>query len=541
MPGDRETVLRQPVPGYAAHVLTEPALDFLAALHRELEPQRRRLLQQRAARQQAIDAGELPTERPDTRRIRQERWRIPSVPADLQDRRVEITGPTSRHTVIEALYSGANVYKADFEDTNAPTWHNMIDGQVNLYAAVRRAFDGHADGGLAGHADDGRQRRADSPATLVVRPRGLHLPEPNIQIDGDPLAGALMDFGLFFFHNAVEQLNRGTGPYVYLPKLEDAREAAFWTEVFRFAQDWLGLNRGTVKATALIEHVLAALQTDEILYELAEHAAGLNAGRWDYIFSLVKVLREHRDFVLPDRDLVTMTVPFMRAYTDRVVATCHRRGAHAIGGMSALIPDHRDPDGTRRALEDVRADKRREAQAGFDGAWVAHPDLVDVVAEVFTAQLGDRPNQIDHQRDDVTAGADELLDIDVPGGAITTSGLDTDLRAALHYLSAWLSGRGTIELDGKLEDTATAEISRCQVWQWQHHGMATSDGQPVTPRLIAERCETVCAQVEREQGGRDELQRQLPRARQVLEEVMLADRLPDFVTEPGLAYLCPGR
>lgn len=528
MPGDHDAVRCRPMPEQATHILSEPAMAFLASLHREFEPRRRRLLADRAERQRRIDAGEMPASPSNSQHARRGQWSVPPVPKDLRDRRVEITGPTHRRAVIDALHSGANVYKADLEDTNAPTWHNMLDGQVNLYDAVRGTIDETAASG---------DRREGDVATLVVRPRGLHLPEPNIRVDGEPVAGALMDFGLFFFHNAVELLSRGTGPYFYLPKLEHAQEAAFWTEVFRFAQDWFGLARGTIKATALVEHVLAALQTDELLYELSEHAAGLNAGRWDYIFSIVKVFREHPEFVLPDRDQVTMTVPFMRAYTDEVVAACHRHGAHAIGGMSAWIPDASDPGFTQRALQDVRADKQREARAGFDGAWVAHPDLVGVVAEVFGAHLAGRPNQIDYQRDDVTTTASDLLNVDVPGGEITIEGIDRNIRAALHYLSAWLSGRGAVNLDGKVEDTATAEISRSQVWHWRRHHVATSSGQRVTAELVGERLDATYARVEAEQREHGGSPGGLPQARELLETVMSADRLPDFVTDVGLDRL----
>lgn len=532
MPDDRDAVRCRPVPEHAAHILDDSALAFLASLHREFEPRRRRLLADRVERQHRIDAGEMPGRASDGQHARHGEWTVPPVPKDLRDRRVEITGPTERRTVVDALRSGASVYKADLEDTNVPTWHNMLDGQVNLYDAVRGTIDEKA----ASEHDRG----GGEMATLVVRPRGLHLPEPNLHVDGEPLAAALMDFGLFFFHNAVEQLGRGTGPYFYLPKLEHAHEAAFWTEVFRFAQDWFGMARGTIKATALVEHVLAALQADELLHELGEHAAGLNAGRWDYIFSLVKVFREHPDFVLPDRDQVTMTVPFMRAYTDEVVAACHRHGAHAIGGMSALIPDPSDPEFTQRALEDVRADKQREARAGFDGAWVAHPDLVGVVAEVFDAHLEGRPNQIDHRRDDVTTTASDLLNVDVPGGEITTGGIDRNIRAALHYLGAWLSGQGAVNLDGKVEDTATAEISRSQVWHWQRHGVATSSDQRVSAELVKERLDATYARVETEQREHGGSAGQLPQARELLEAVMSSDRLADFVTEVGLDRLGAG-
>lgn len=532
MPGDRGPVVRRRVPEHAAHLLSDPAVGFLAGLHREFEPRRRRLLADRAERQQAIDAGDVPTRSAGEPRVREGQWTVPPMPEDLRDRRVEITGPTTRRTVIDALNSGASVYKADLEDTNAPTWHNMLDGQVNLWQAVR--------GTIEDETLDGHDRLEDHTATLVVRPRGLHLPEPNIHIDGEPLSGALVDFGLFFFHNVAAQLDRGTGPYFYLPKLEHAREAAFWAEVFRFAQDWFGIERGTIRATVLIEHVLAALQPDEILHELGEHAAGLNAGRWDYIFSLVKVFREHADRVLPDRDLVTMTVPFMRAYADEVVAACHRHGAHAIGGMSALIPDRRHPELTQEALEDVRADKQREAEAGFDGAWVAHPDLVDAVAEVFDTHLAGRPNQVEHLRDDVTTTTSDLLDLHVPGGEITIAGVDTNIRAALHYLSAWLSGQGAVNLDGKMEDTATAEISRSQVWHWLHHEATTSQGQRVTPELVKERLEVTYERVEAEQRRNGGLSRRLPHARELLEAVMLSEHLPDFVTVTGLDRLDGG-
>ncbi len=448
-----------PVEGRFAEILTGDALAFVAALHREFEPTRRELLAERAARQQRLDGGERPAFLDATRTIREADWRVAAAPKDLLDRRVEITGPTDRKMVINALNSGARCFMADFEDSNAPTWANMVEGQVNLADAVRRTIE------LS--TDDGREYRlGDEVATLIVRPRGWHLPERHLLVDGEAVSGSLFDFGLAFFHNAREQLERDTGPYFYLPKLENHIEARLWNAVFEHAQDWLGIDRGTIRATVLIETILAAFEMDEILYVLRDHVSGLNAGRWDYIFSVIKKFRRDPAFVLPDRAQITMTVPFMRAYTKLLVRSCHRRGAHAMGGMAAYIPSRRDPEANERALAKVAEDKVREANDGFDGTWVAHPDLVETATAEFDRVLGERDHQVERLRDDVEVSPEQLLDVRVPGGEITSEGVRANVSIGLRYLASWLSGVGAAAIDNLMEDAATAEISRSQLWQW---------------------------------------------------------------------------
>jgi malate synthase len=444
-----------------AEILTPEALAFVALLQRELAPRRRELLERRAVRQAELDAGVRPDFLADTRDVREGEWRVAAPPADLQDRRVEITGPVDRKMMINALNSGASVFMADFEDATSPTWENLVDGQRNLREAVRRTIS----------LDQGEKsyQLNEEIATLLVRPRGWHLVERHVLVDGEPVSASLFDFGLAFFHNAREQLDRGTGPYFYLPKLESHLEARLWNDAFLLAQDELGIPRGSIKATVLIETILAAFEMDEILHELREHSAGLNAGRWDYIFSVIKKFRES-EFVLPDRAQVTMAVPFMRAYTDLLVRTTHRRGAHAIGGMAAFIPSRKDPEVNEVALTKVREDKERESGNGFDGTWVAHPDLVPVAREVFDGVLGERPNQVERQRDDVSVAAGQLLDFEIPGGEVTDDGLRTNVSVGVRYLHSWLNGVGAAAIDNLMEDAATAEISRSQVWQWVRQG-----------------------------------------------------------------------
>lgn len=456
-------------------VLTPEALKFVYRLARRFEPERQALLEARARRRERIRAGEFPSFLTETAEVREASWQVAAAPADLLDRRVEITGPTDRKMMINALNSGAKVFMADLEDSTSPTWRNVIDGQQNLMEAVRRTI------------------RLETPskvyalkaktATLVVRPRGWHLVEKHVRVDGKPVSASLFDFGLYFFHNAHELIRRGTGPYFYLPKLESHLEARLWNEVFNVAQDELGIPRGTIRATVLIETILAAFEMEEILYELREHAAGLNAGRWDYIFSLIKTFAHRPDFVLPDRSQVTMTVPFMAAYSDLLVRTCHKRGAHAIGGMSAFIPSRKDPQVNETALAKVREDKIREAKAGFDGTWVAHPDLVPVAMREFDAVLGDAPHQKQVRRQDVKVEARHLLDVSVQGAKVTEAGLRNNLSVALQYLSSWLSGTGAVAIFNLMEDAATAEISRAQIWQWLRHGIRLQDGRQVTPML----------------------------------------------------------
>jgi len=469
---DGVEVLGPPEAGFD-QILTDQALAFVAGLQREFGARRVELLEARAERQTRLDEGERPDFLEATRHVRDADWRVAPAPADLRDRRVEITGPTDRKMVINALNSGARCFMADFEDANAPTWSNMVEGQINLADAVRRTVE------MTG--PDGREYRlADETATLLVRPRGWHLPERHLTVDDRPVSASLFDFGLAFFHNAREQLERGTGPYVYLPKLESHLEARLWDDVFVWSQDRLAIPRGTIRATVLIETILAAFEMDEILYELGDHSSGLNAGRWDYIFSMIKKFRRRPELVLPDRAQLTMTVPFMRAYTELLVRTCHRRGAHAMGGMAAYIPSRRDPEANALALEKVAEDKVREANAGFDGTWVAHPDLVQTATAEFDRVLGDRPNQIDRQRDDVVVSAEELLDVRVPNGEITEAGLGTNVNVGMRYLASWLSGVGAAAIDNLMEDAATAEISRSQIWQWVANGVTLTTGEIVT-------------------------------------------------------------
>jgi malate synthase len=449
-------------------VLTDEALSFVAELHNRFDDRRRELLQRRAERRARFAAGEMLDFLPDTKDVREGDWQVAPAPPKLQDRRVEITGPTERKMVINALNSGARGFMADFEDANSPTWENMIQGQINLTQAIDRE--------LGFTSDEGKTYQLnDETATLLVRPRGWHLPERHIDIAGRPVAGAFVDFGLYFFRNAQRLLETGAGPYFYLPKMESHLEARLWNDVFTFAQQQLGIDHGTIKATVLIETLPAAFEMDEILYELRDHSAGLNAGRWDYIFSTIKTYREKPEFVLPDRAKVTMTVPFMRAYTELLVRTCHRRGAHAMGGMAALIPSRRDPEANERALAAVRADKQREAGDGFDGTWVAHPDLVPTATEQFDAVLGDRPNQVDRRRDDVHVTAADLLDVPATPGDVTEDGVRNNVQVGIEYIDSWLKGNGAVSINNLMEDAATAEISRSQIWQWKTHGRISED------------------------------------------------------------------
>jgi len=456
-----------PISPEAAEILTPEAVGLVVKLARTFEDRRQELLAARVERQARLDAGERPDFLPGTADVRAGDWTCDPVPADMQDRRVEITGPVDRKMIINALNSGAKAFMADFEDSNTPTWENTILGQINLREAVR--------GTIEFSNPDGKQYRlAEKTATLLVRPRGWHLPEKHMLIDGKPVSGSIFDFALYFFHNAKERLARGSGTYLYLPKLESHLEARLWNDVFVMAQDETGVPQGTVKGTVLIETILAAFEMDAILHELREHSSGLNAGRWDYIFSCIKKFRT-RDWVLPDRVQVTMAVPFMRAYTELLVRTCHRRGAHAIGGMAAFIPSRRDEEVNRVALAKVREDKEREAGQGFDGTWVAHPDLVPVATACFDAVLGSRPNQLDRRRDDVVPDEAALLSIPQTPGEITAAGLHTNVSVGIRYLDAWLHGVGAAAIDNLMEDAATAEISRSQVWQWVCAGRFSAD------------------------------------------------------------------
>jgi malate synthase len=448
---------------------------------------------------------------------------VAPAPPDLRQRWVEITGPTDRKMTINALNSGADGFMADFEDANAPTWHNMLAGQLNLRDAI--------DGTITYDGSDGRHYElVERPATLLVRPRGWHLVERHITLDGVPVAGAFVDFGLYFFHNARRLLERGSGPYFYLPKMESHLEARLWNEVFEYAQDALGIPRGTVKATVLIETLPAAFEMEEILFELREHSAGLNAGRWDYIFSAIKCFPDDPAMVLPDRGQVTMTVPFMRAYTELLAATCHRRGAHAMGGMSALIPSRRDEAANAQALEGVRADKQREVDQGYDGTWVAHPDLVPVARSVFEAGLGGAPNQLSRQRGEVRVSAAELQDLGATPGQITEQGLRTNVNVGFQYVSFWLTGRGAAAINSLMEDAATAEISRSQLWQWVRHRARLEDGRTVTAELVREVLDEETARIRGQVGARTWEAGRPEETRQVFERVALSDELAEFLT-----------
>jgi malate synthase len=503
----------------ADRILTPQALDFLQRLVRTFGQKRKALLQRRVEVQRNIRNGVRPDFLDATRDVRERTWTVAPAPPDLENRRVEITGPVERKMMINALNSGAKVFMADFEDALSPPWPNVIAGQANCIEAVRRTLEYESPEGK-------RYKLEEKLATLLVRPRGWHLEEKHLRVDGEPISASLFDFGLYFFHNARELLGRGSGPYFYLPKLENHLEARLWNEVFEMAQDELGIPRGTIRATVLIETILAAFEMDEILYELRSHAAGLNAGRWDYLFSIIKNFRDRPDFLLPDRGQLTMTVPFMRAYTELLVKTCHRRGAHAIGGMAAFIPSRRDPEVNETALARVREDKAREARAGYDGAWVAHPDLVPVVDEVFRAVLGGRPHQKNRQRDDVDGRRDQLLDVRVPGGRVTEAGLLGNISVALQYLAAWLGGSGAVAINNLMEDAATAEIARSQLWQWIRHGAKTENGKPITlarcRALLRDETEKLIAAG----GDRD----RLVSAGDLLDGLFSAEVFPEFLT-----------
>jgi malate synthase len=512
----------------AAEILTPQALEFLAHLHERFAARRDVLLARRAARREALRAGQGLDFLPETAHIRADDWRVAPAPPDLADRRVEITGPTERKMAINALNSGAKVWLADLEDANTPHWHNVVSGQVNLFDAVRRQ--------ITYTSPEGRHYALDPalPSAVVVpRPRGWHLPERHLLIDGRPAVGALVDFGLYFFHNARELLARGSGPYFYLPKLESHLEARLWNDVFNEAQDYLDIPRGTVRATVLIETIPAAFEMTEILYELREHASGLNAGRWDYLFSIIKNYRDAGErFVLPDRDGVSMTVPFMRAYTELLVRTCHERGAFAIGGMAAFIPSRRDPEVNERALAKVRADKQREAGDGFDGSWVAHPGLVPICRAVFDQTLGERPNQLERTRADVHVTADKLLDIGATPGAATMAGLRAAVDVGVRYLASWLAGTGAAAIHNLMEDAATAEISRSQVWQWTRNAVRLETGETVTPKLVRHVLAETRAAIGGPADGSDGLPH-LEVACELFEQIALSEEFADFLTLPA--------
>jgi malate synthase len=513
-------------PGYGK-VLTPEAIDFVVELEREFRAERRRLLVRRGEIQRRLDAGWKPDFLPETKEIRDGDWRVAPIPSDLQDRRVEITGPTDRKMVINALNCGANVFMADFEDANTPTWDNLIEGQVNLSEAVRRAiaFD---------DPQTGRHYALNSnTAVLFVRPRGWHLPEKHVLVDGEPMSGALFDFGLFFFHNAKELTARGTGPYFYLPKLESHLEARLWNSVFLHAQARLGLPKGTIRATVLIETIMAAFEMDEILWELRDHSSGLNCGRWDYIFSFIKKFAEDPNCVMPDRGQVTMTTHFLRRYSLLLIKTCHRREVHAMGGMAAQIPIRDDPAANEAAMDKVRADKQREAGDGHDGTWVAHPGLVAIAKEIFDREMP-QPNQIARKRGDVQVAPSDLLA--VPQGTITEAGLRQNLNIGIGYIEAWLRGIGCVPLYNLMEDAATAEISRAQVWQWIRHGAQLENGRTVDAALCRKLLDEELAKLRasNRSGGYEE-------AAELFTELTTARAFPEFLTIPAYDLIAAER
>jgi len=507
-----------------ALILSPEALAFLAELERRFGPTREKLLARRREVDARLQAGELPDFLEETRAIREADWQIAPVPADLQDRRTEITGPVDRKMVVNALKSGASVYMADFEDATTPTWASLIEGQINLRDAIRREID-------FTDPDSGKRYRLEGDiATLLVRPRGWHLGEAHLRIDGRPMSGALFDFGLFVFHNAGELLARGSGPYLYLPKLESHLEARLWNDVFGFTEERLGLPNGAIKATVLIETILAAFEMDEILYELREHSAGLNCGRWDYIFSIIKKFRNRPDFVMPDRDQVTMTVPCMRAYSLLAIRTCHRRSAHAIGGMAAQIPIRSDPVANEQALGKVRADKEREAADGHDGTWVAHPGLVPIAKEVFDRLMA-QAHQIERRREDVAVTAKDLLT--VPEGTITERGLRHNLNVGVLYLEAWLRGVGCVPIYNLMEDAATAEISRAQVWQWRRHGARIEGGPVIDEALVRRLLDEELAKIRETVGEERFGAGKFAEAAALFRDLVLADDFTEFLTLPA--------
>jgi len=507
-------------PAGTEHILTPEALTFVARLDSVFAGRRCELLAARRERAERLAAGWTPDFNPITAGVRDDpSWQVCPPGPGLVDRRVEITGPPEQRMAVNALNSGAKVWLADMEDANSPTWANLIQGQANLLKTVEGELDFTGPGGK-------RYAVGPDPATVVVRPRGWHMVDKNMLVDGRPVSAALLDFGLYMFHCAAKQVDGGSGPYFYLPKLEGHLEARLWNDVFVLAQQTLGIPRGTIRATVLIETVHAAFEMEEILYELREHSAGLNAGRWDYLFSIIKAFADRgTDFVLPDRSAVTMTAPFMRAYTSLLVDTCHRRGAHAIGGMSAFIPS-KDADTNRAALEQVRLDKQREADDGFDGSWVAHPGLVDTCRTVFDATLGDAPHQVGTLRTDVSVTAQDLLAVAKTPGDVTERGVRANVGVALRYIEAWLKGSGAVAINGLMEDVATAEIARCQIWQWLHNGTPTAEGTVVDHAMVTRMLddEAAAAAAEIGAGGR------VDDARMVFEAVALGDDLPAFLT-----------
>ncbi len=502
-------------------ILTPEALDFIEALHRNFNPERKRLLKAREIRQKELDAGVMPTYLDETRDIRESQWTVAPIPEDIQDRRVEITGPVERKMIINALNSGAKVFMADFEDSNTPNWHNTIQGQINLRDAIDGtiSYENKASGKI--------YQLNPTTATLFVRPRGWHLYEKHLTVDGEPMSAGLVDFGLYFFHNAAKLLAKGSGPYFYLPKIESHKEARLWNRVFEFSQDYLGIPQGSIKATVLIETILASFELHEILFELREHSAGLNCGRWDYIFSFIKKFRNRKGFVLPDRSQVTMNVPFMNAYALAVIKACHKRGVHAMGGMAAQIPIKSDPEANEIALEKVRADKVREARMGHDGTWVAHPGLVKVAEDAFNQYMTPK-NQIHIKRNDICVTAEELLAL--PEGTVTEQGLRTNINVGILYIESWLRGNGAAALYHLMEDAATAEISRTQVWQWLQNSTALDDGQKIDKELYEEIRSEEIEKIKEYVGEENYKAGEFKKAIRLFDNLVLSDDYQEFLT-----------
>jgi malate synthase len=512
--------ITRPISPAQAEILSPDALKFVARLASEFEDRRQELLARRMVRQAEIDAGRFPDFLPETAEIRRSEWTVAPIPHDLMDRRVEITGPVDRKMVINALNCGASVYMADFEDANSPTWDNNVDGQINVRDAVNRTIEYTSPEGK-------RYKLNDKIATMLVRPRGWHLDEKHALLGGKPISGSLFDFGLFFFHNAKQTVKNGSGPYFYLPKLESHLEARLWNDVFNFAQDALGVPRGTIRATVLIETILASFEMDEILYELRDHSSGLNCGRWDYIFSFIKRFRNHPNFLLPNRAEVTMDRHFLKSYVDLLIQICHRRGIHAMGGMAAQVPIKNDPVANEQAMEKVRQDKLREVRAGHDGTWVAHPGLVPIAKEIFDEYMKG-PNQLSVRREEVRVTAKDLLT--VPDGTITEAGLRWNIDVGLQYLEAWLRGIGCVPIYNLMEDAATSEICRTQVWQWVKYGAKLVDGRPVTAAMVNQAVDDLLAKVGKQTG-------QFAKAAKIFGQMMTSADFPEFLTLAAYDYI----
>ena len=513
-----------------SEILTTEAVEFLSKLHSMFNQRRLDLLKKRTDRQKLINAEELPNFLSETASIRNDHsWKVAATPEDLKCRYVEITGPTDRKMMINAFNSGADVFMADFEDANSPTCDNLIKGQINLRDTI--------DGTISFISPEGKKYALkDKIAVLFVRPRGWHLNEKHIVFEGKEMSGSLFDFGLFMFHNAKKMLEKGLRPYFYLPKLQSHLEARLWNDVFIFTQKELGIPHGTIRATVLIETILAVFEMEEILYELKDHSAGLNAGRWDYIFSIIKTFRRSKDLKLPNRDQITMTVPFMRLYTELLVKTCHKRGAHAIGGMAAFIPNKKDPEVTEIALKKVREDKLREVNDGFDGTWVAHPDLVEVAREIFVTNLKGKPNQKDRIRQDVKVDAKELLNFAIPGGTITEEGLRHNINVSLQYIASWMMGRGAAAIYNLMEDTATAEISRAQIWQWLNSGSHLDDGRKIEVKLVNKLIEEEKEKIAQLYGKHFDKEI-FAKAEILFDKLVFSEKFIEFLTIPGLKDL----